>query len=473
MNILNTLEGYGSREAGVEEVIRRFSGSGLMVQRGRRVVRTWSWLAVVYVVTGLKRFADVVACVLLLAVLWPLMAAMAVWLRATGAVLERTTRMGLWCEPFERWSFASRGGVLGKIVTRPHLKGLPVLFNILRGDMAFVGPRPLSPAEASPRERLVRKRSSVRPGLVSLWWIRKRGSIAYDSETAVDGEYLDTQSLWGDLGIALRAIPAVLYGSDVATAPDMITILDIPINNMTMSEAVERIVARLTAGLRGQVCFVNADCANIACRDDEYLAVLQRSDLTFADGIGVRLAGRLLGLQVKQNVNGTDLFPILCGALALTGRKVFLLGAKPGVAEGVRDWINRNHPGLGVAGCHHGYFSPREEGAVIRKIADSGADLLLVAFGAPRQDKWISRHLGQTGAKMGIGVGGLFDFYSGSTPRAPMWMREMGLEWLYRFCREPGRLWERNLVGNTQFLRRVLRERRRRPHGMRASINLS
>jgi len=313
----------------------------------------------------------------------------------------------------------------------------------------------------------------MRPGLISLWWIRKRGSIAYDDEAAVDGEYLDTQSLRGDVGIALRAIPAILYGDDIATAPDMITILDIPINNMTMSEAVERIVARMTTGPRSQVCFVNADCANTACRDNEYLAVLQKAGMTFADGIGVRLAGRLLGRQVKQNVNGTDLFPILCAALAPTGAKVYLLGAKPGVAEGVRDWITKNHPGLGVAGCHHGYFSPREEGAVIKEIADSGADLLLVAFGAPRQDKWISRHLDQTGAKMGIGVGGLFDFYSGSTPRAPMWMREMGLEWLYRFSREPGRLWKRNLVGNTEFLRHVLRERRRRPSRLRASINLS
>ncbi len=127
--------------------------------------------------------------------------------------------------------------------------------------------------------------------------------------------------------------------------------------------------------------------------------------------------------------------------------------------ESVREWIETNYPEVTVSGCHHGYFSPEEEPEVIARINRSGADLLLVAFGAPRQDIWIDEHLEKTGAKVAMGVGGLFDFYSGNTARAPLWMREMGMEWLFRFTQEPGRLWKRYFVGNGVFLYRVMLEK--------------
>jgi len=114
---------------------------------------------------------------------------------------------------------------------------------------------------------------------------------------------------------------------------------------------------------------------------------------------------------------------------------------------------------LVVSGCHDGFFSPQEETEVIRHIAHSGADLLLVALGVPRQDLWIAQHLRETGVTVAMGVEGLFDFYAGRIPRAPQWLREMGLEWLYRLYQEPGRMWRRYLLGNSIFLGRVLAER--------------
>jgi len=299
----------------------------------------------------------------------------------------------------------------------------------------------------------------VRPGLLSLWWIRRRANIDYTTEAEVDGEYVESQSVWGDFGIALRAIPAVLYGEGVATAPDLITILGIPINNVTMTEAIETIMQWLNEDDHSQVCFVNADCANIAYRNKAYFEVLRTARFSLADGIGLKLAGKLLAREIKQNVNGTDLFPLLCEALSGTGKGLFLLGARPEVPEYVRDWIKKNYPGVIVSGCHHGYFSPEKEPVVIDQIAKSGADLLLVAFGAPRQDTWINDHLEETGVKVAMGVGGLFDFYSGKTARAPLWVREMGMEWLYRFTQEPGRLWKRYFVGNGVFLYRVMLEK--------------
>jgi N-acetylglucosaminyldiphosphoundecaprenol N-acetyl-beta-D-mannosaminyltransferase len=135
------------------------------------------------------------------------------------------------------------------------------------------------------------------------------------------------------------------------------------------------------------------------------------------------------------------------------------LGAKAEVVQGLVDWIRTHHPGVQIAGYHHGYFDPNDENRVIESIRDSGAHLLLVAFGAPRQDVWINRRLGETGTRVAIGVGGLFDFYSGRLPRAPLWMREIGFEWLYRMLQEPGRLWKRYLIGNCVFLFRVLKEK--------------
>ena len=444
------------REKVKEELYRRFSRKGLWRLRVRRLIRGFTWILVVQLLSGAKRFLDFMVSLILLLILWPILL---LFHLMPGTILKRTPRMGQWCATFNEFSFEVKNGFVGRILKALRISALPVLLNILKGDMSFIGPRAVSPGDLSPREKAARKRYNVRPGLISPWWIRRRANIHYTSEVEVDGEYVESQSIWGDFGVALRAIPAVLYGEGVATAPDLITILGIPIHNVTMDDAIETIMAWLEESRRSQVCFVNADCANLAYRNDAYLQVLKRARFSLADGIGLKLAGKLLGREIKQNVNGTDLFPLLCEALSGTGKNLYLLGARPGVPEGVMEWIKEQYPDVRMCGCRHGYFSPEEEPEVIRQIADSGTDLLLVAFGAPRQDTWISDHLPETGVKVAMGVGGLFDFYSGRTDRAPLWMREMGMEWFYRFTQEPGRLWKRYFVGNGVFLFRVMLEK--------------
>jgi len=353
------------------------------------------------------------------------------------------------------------------------LQRLPFLINILAEDMSFIGPRLVSPGELSPRERTVRRRYSARPGLLCLWWIRRRANIAYSSESESDAEYIETHTLRGDLGITLRAIPAVLYGEGLTTAPDTVRLLGLTMHNMAMSEAVDTIVEQLDRprvqldGPRAEhICFINPHCANLACQEPAYRAILTRARYILANGIGMKIAGKLIGQAIKQNVNGTDLFPRLCERLAGTSHGIFLLGGHPGVPERVSDWIAAHHPGVTVRGCQHGYFSEEEQQEVIERIADSGARLLLVGFGVPRQEEWIDRNLqrlDQTGVAVAMGVGGLFDFYSGRIPRAPQWLREIGEEWLYRLYQEPRRMWKRYIVGNVVFLFRVCRYRRETP----------
>lgn len=248
-------------------------------------------------------------------------------------------------------------------------------------------------------------------------------------------------------------------GDIMPNALAQVTILGIPIDNLSMADAMDTILEWLRAEQTKQVCFVNADSANISCRDEAYLAVLKGADLCLADGMGFNLAGKLLNQPITENVNGTDMFPLLCEKLARTDRRLFLLGAKPGVAEAVEGWIGAHFPQIEVCGRHHGYFLPEEEQEIIQRINSSGAHLLLVAFGAPRQDLWIHRHMNQIGVRVAIGVGGLFDFYSGRNARAPLWMRNIGMEWMFRLILEPRRLWKRYLIGNTEFLARVAKDK--------------
>ena len=137
--------------------------------------------------------------------------------------------------------------------------------------------------------------------------------------------------------------------------------------------------------------------------------------------------------------------------------RVFLLGGGPGVAEGVREWLHRSAPGLDVCGVCDGFRAPSEMPGVLESIRRSKPHLLLVAMGAPRQDLWIRESLRRLGVPVVMAVGGLFDFYSGRIPRAPFWMRSLGIEWVFRLLQEPGRLWQRYLIGNLAFMLRALR----------------
>ncbi len=444
-----------------EELERRFSRRGTLRARLRRAVQVLLWLGVVQTTSLGKRAVDMGVALLLGMLFLPLMAPLWLWSKTQGKGLARSPRLGRWAVPYREWELTLPDTRLGRIAAMLHLNAVPALWNVVRGEMSLVGPRAVAPGEVSLAEQLVRRRHNVRPGLVCLWWIRQRANIAYGTEAEADAEYVDTQTVKGDLAIVLRAIPAMLYGEGIASASDEVAILGMRINNLTMDETLDALMAWADGDKPRQLCFVNADCMNIAFRNAAYREVLNRADLTVADGIGLKLAGKILRRDIRQNVNGTDLFPRLCATLDGRAGSVFLLGAKPGVADAVADWIRERHPAVRIAGTRNGYFTAEEEPEVIRQVAESGAQLLLVAFGAPRQDLWLAEHLPQLGVRAVMGVGGLFDFYSGRMPRAPQWMREIGMEWVFRFIQEPRRMWRRYLVGNVVFLWRVLAQRLR------------
>lgn len=408
-----------------------------------------------------KRLFDVTIAFVLLILLMPLFGLLL--LVRGGNAFEVIERLG-WCGiPFEEVRIKPFCGQLHAICQQFGIYRLASLWNVLRGEMSLVGPRAVCEGELDSHQYEVWIRQSARPGLICIWWVRKRANISFETELETDLEYVERISLKHDLGIALRAIPALLFGADGGSNSDEVAFLGVQIDNLTMAEAVDSIVSTSEVGESRHVAFVNADCYNIARKDPEYRRILQHSDLTLADGIGVKIAGKLLRQPIKQNVNGTDMFPRLCEALAGTDKGIYLLGAKPGVAEMVACWVSVNYPETKVCGFHHGFYAKEEEEAVIQTIRESGAEILLVAMGVPKQEIWLSQNLKQTGAKVGMGVGGLFDFYSGRIPRAPQWVREIGMEWFYRFMQEPRRMWRRYFVGNFTFLLSVMVERIHKP----------
>ncbi len=240
---------------------------------------------------------------------------------------------------------------------------------------------------------------------------------------------------------------------------NVMTLFDIPITNITLQETIDLILNTLAGQKSVQMYFVNAHCVNISRTDSGYLELLQNADYTFADGVGMKIAANIHGRPLVDNVNGTDLYPLLLDALEGTGYRIYLLGAEPGTAEEMQRRALETHPGLIFCGTHHGFITPENNEDIVRQIRQSKADLLLAAMGVPLQEKWINQNLEKTGAKIGMGVGGLFNFYSGNIPRAPMILRKTGLEWLHRLCMEPRRMWQRYLIGNIKFLWLTIRLR--------------
>lgn len=239
-----------------------------------------------------------------------------------------------------------------------------------------------------------------------------------------------------------------------------IRMLGLRIDNLTMSEALDWIMNRIQSRAHGaQISFINAHCANVARKHSKYRGILASSDLVLADGIGMKVAGDLLEKPIVENVNGTDMFPLLCSQLDKCSGRVYLLGGGPGVADKVASWISSHYPDIRIVGARSGFFSERQNQLEVAAIKRARPDVLLVAMGVPRQELWITKNLEASGARIGIGVGGLFDFYSGRIPRAPKWLRKAGLEWMYRLYQEPGRMWQRYMIGNFSFAYRVMLER--------------
>jgi N-acetylglucosaminyldiphosphoundecaprenol N-acetyl-beta-D-mannosaminyltransferase len=243
-------------------------------------------------------------------------------------------------------------------------------------------------------------------------------------------------------------------------------LFDIPVQTAPPAELLRRILGLVEDSQRRRVSYVNAHVLNQSFNDPTLQRALQDSDIVYCDGYGVRLAARLIGLPVPHRMTGADWIWGVAALCQESGRSLYLLGSDPGSSAEAADALKRWYPSLDVRGSHHGYFeldSPHSE-RVLEHIAEHRPDILLVGMGTPQQELWVSRCFDRIDAKVVWTVGALFDYVSGRTPRAPHWMADNGLEWIFRLALEPRRMWRRYLLGNPAFLWRVAQERRRRNH---------
>ena len=231
-----------------------------------------------------------------------------------------------------------------------------------------------------------------------------------------------------------------------------ISLFGLNLANGSLSDVAAKIVRAASLGERNTVQFINAHCINIAKQDAQYTANVQSADVLLPDGTGLRLAGRLAGSGPVNNLNGTDIFPHICEKAADAKQSIFLLGGKPGIAAAAAKNMRNRYPGLEFACTQNGYFEDGTDEQIVEQINRSGASILMVGMGVPMQEKWIAKYRDQITVPVVMGVGGLFDYYSGSIPRAPALLRELGLEWCWRFAMEPRRLAGRYLGGNLRFV---------------------
>lgn len=238
------------------------------------------------------------------------------------------------------------------------------------------------------------------------------------------------------------------------------------IDACTFREAVDRIVERARAG--GPPSYVvtpNAHHVVMLSESESFRQVYDAAWLSLADGMSIVWAAKLLGTPLPEKVSGSDLFPAVCKRIAGTDLRVFLLGGRPGAADGAASALQARYPGLNVAGtsCPPLGFEndPAESEDVIRTIRAAAPDILFVALGAPKQEYWMQQNCERAGVPVSVGVGGTFEFVAGMVRRAPKWVRNSGLEWLFRTMMEPRRLWKRYAVTNPRFVQLVLEQRAR------------
>lgn len=254
--------------------------------------------------------------------------------------------------------------------------------------------------------------------------------------------------------------------------------MQVPFDTLTLTETTEKIFDLLRSNSQHQIATPNPEMLLAAQQDPEFLTLLQLTTLNTPDGTGIIWAAntlkdptwlsilKLLILPLRkpthplpERVTGADLFLNICEKLSHQDRKIFLLGAAEGVAEKTKTILEERHLNIQVVGTYAGSPLPSDEQAITTLIQQAAPDILFVAYGAPAQEKWIARNLRKIpSVKVAIGVGGTFDFVSGTIPRAPQLLQTLGIEWLYRLYQQPKR-WRRIFNATVQFPYEFLKTR--------------
>lgn len=218
-----------------------------------------------------------------------------------------------------------------------------------------------------------------------------------------------------------------------------VNVLGIPVDSITMESAVAKIEAFIQEASPHLIATANAEMVMLAQQDDELSNILQHASLVVPDGAGVVWAARYQGNEVRERVAGFDLTQRLLAEAAIKGYRVYFFGAGPGIAEQAKQTAEARYPGIHIVKTRDGYFTESDEAEIIEDIVSMQPHILLAALGVPKQEKWLMRNLNKLQVPVAIGVGGTLDVMAGTVKRAPLWMQQANLEWLYRLLKQPQR----------------------------------
>jgi N-acetylglucosaminyldiphosphoundecaprenol N-acetyl-beta-D-mannosaminyltransferase len=240
---------------------------------------------------------------------------------------------------------------------------------------------------------------------------------------------------------------------------ETVEILGVPVGIFTRTELTAIFLGILESQQRGWISYVNVHTINLAYTIEWFKKYLQDSVLTYCDGQGVRVGAALLGRRINERIVFSDWVYDVCTVADQTGIGVYLLGAEDIVLEKTKINLLKSYPSLKISGSHHGYFTSQEAPSIVDLINRSGAEILIVGMGMPRQEKWIQEQFNALKPRLVLNAGSCFDFIAGTKKRCPSWMGKVGIEWLFRLAIEPQRLWRRYLIGNPVFIYRIIKSR--------------
>lgn len=239
------------------------------------------------------------------------------------------------------------------------------------------------------------------------------------------------------------------------TTVPKVNILGVGVSNITMDGAVAKIEEMVASRRPHYICVSNVHTTMMSQYDEEYRRIQNRADMVTPDGMPLAWVERLMGYDQPHRVYGPDLMLAVCENSLKTGSRHFFYGGHEGIAEELKGDFERRFPGIKIVGTYAPPFrplTPEEDAEVIRMINESGADIVWVGLGAPKQEKWMVEHLGKLDAPVMLGVGAAYDFHTGRIKQAPKWMQANGLEWAFRIYAEPKRMWRRYIWNNPMFI---------------------
>lgn len=220
---------------------------------------------------------------------------------------------------------------------------------------------------------------------------------------------------------------------------EKVNILGVNVDKITFDDAVSYIMKMLNEPGNHAVFTPNSEIILMAYKDENFCGILNSADLLTADGVGVVYASKIVGSPVPERVTGFDMVCGVIDEISRSGHRLYLFGGKPGVADIAAENLKKKYPLISIVGTHDGYFAPEDEASIIDDINASGADLVLVCLGAPKQENWIFENRHHLNCRVMMGVGGTIDVLAGVAERAPDIWCNLGLEWLYRLIKQPSR----------------------------------